>query len=64
MRKVSANLTRFPLRITGLQLAASCDWNGEKILEIAAEALTDADCYAEASQVRAMLLRVRGGLQR
>ncbi|HEY9606761.1 MAG TPA: hypothetical protein V6C85_34450 [Allocoleopsis sp.] len=63
MRKVRANFTHFPSQITGLQLAASCNWDGEKILEIAAVALTDADCYAEASQVQVMLFRVRGGQQ-
>jgi hypothetical protein len=48
-----------PKGVTGLTLAVSCDWDKEKILEIAADALTDANAHVEARQLREMLERVR-----
>jgi hypothetical protein len=48
-----------PNLVTGLTLAVSCDWDKEKILEIAADALTDANAHVEARQLREMLERVR-----
>ncbi len=45
--------------VTGLTLAVSCEWDKEKILEIAADALTDANAHVEARQLREMLERVR-----
>ncbi len=45
--------------VTGLTLAVSCEWNKERILEICAEALTDANAHTEAKQLREILKRVR-----
>jgi hypothetical protein len=40
-------------------LAVSCEWDKEKILEIAADALTDANGHPEAQQLREILERIR-----
>ena len=48
-----------PNLVTGLTLAVSCDWDKEKILEIAADALTDANAHTEAKQLREILELLR-----
>lgn len=58
MRRTNFNVNLIPA-ITGLILAVSCEWDKEKILEIAADALTDANGHAEAQQLRAILERIR-----
>ncbi|HEY9606232.1 MAG TPA: hypothetical protein V6D48_16235 [Oculatellaceae cyanobacterium] len=58
MRTVNFN-PNLILPVTGLTLAVSCDWDKEKILEICADALTDANGHAEAQQLREILERVR-----
>jgi hypothetical protein len=58
MRRTNFNVNLIPA-ITGLTLAVSCEWDKEKILEIAADALTDANGHAEAQQLRAILERIR-----
>jgi hypothetical protein len=45
--------------LTGLTLAVSCEWDKEKILEICADALTDAPAHVEARQLREMLALLR-----
>lgn len=45
--------------ITGLSLAAQCDWDKEKILEILIDALTDANGHSEAKEVKRILEQVR-----
>ena len=46
-------------QITGLNLAAALDWDKEKILQVAIDALTDANGHSEAQQLREILKRVR-----
>ena len=58
MRGIEFNPNFVP-SVTGLTLAVSCDWNKEKILEIAADALTDANGHVEARQLRQMLKLLR-----
>lgn len=58
MRRTNFNVNLIP-PITALILAVSCEWDKEKILEIAADALTDANGHAEAQQLRAILERIR-----
>lgn len=58
MRGIEFNPNLVPT-VTGLTLAVSCDWNKEKILEIAADALTDANGHVEARQLRQMLKLLR-----
>jgi hypothetical protein len=58
MKGIKFNPKGVPV-VTGLTLAVSCDWDKEKILSIAAEALTDANAHLEARQVREMLERLR-----
>lgn len=58
MRRTNFNVNLIP-PLTGLILAVSCEWDKEKILEIAADALTDANGHAEAQQLRAILERIR-----
>jgi hypothetical protein len=48
-----------PKGVTGLKLAVSCDWDKEKILSIAADALTDANAHTEAKQLREILERIK-----
>jgi predicted permease len=57
-RTVNFNPNLIPA-ITGLMLAVSCEWDFEKILEIAADALTDANGHTEAKQLREILERIR-----
>jgi hypothetical protein len=56
--KISANPHLLP-RITGLTLAVQCDWDKEKILEICADALTDANGHEEAKHLREMLRQLK-----
>lgn len=42
MKRIEFNPNLIPV-ITGLTLAVSCEWDKEKILEICADALTDAN---------------------
>lgn len=58
MQKFQPNPLLTPT-VTGLILAVSCDWDKEQILEICAEALTDANAHSEAKQLREILERVR-----
>jgi hypothetical protein len=58
MKRIEFNPNLIPV-ITGLTLAVSCEWDKEKILEIAADALTDANGHNEARQLRQMLELLR-----
>lgn len=58
MRGIEFNPNLIPV-ITGLTLAVSCEWDSRKILEIAADALTDANGHNEARQLRQMLELLR-----
>jgi hypothetical protein len=58
MKTASFNPNLIP-PITGLMLAVACDWDKERILSIALEALTDANGHAEAKQLHELLERIR-----
>ncbi len=58
MKGIEFNPNLAPV-VTGLTLAVSCEWDKERILEICAEALTDANAHTEAKQLREILQRVR-----